>query len=248
MKVGDMVISIVDFEYLENQYVPCGSIGRIFEVFEDECLCMFGKHRNVIIPYKDIRKVLCRNKKFGIVKPNEHFIFYGCSAGMTGNNPIIYKTVPYLDKEIVLCETRLVSSGEYLGSIPLTKKYFDLNVVVIEPNVSAGVCCKDKPKEKDYSDQYSIVNCSFNKLNVNAKDGSVVPKHVVCVLRVNSANYGRLTIKEMSSVNYDDGDVFDFKTGCDVAYNRAIKKLHEFFEKQMAKQKNDEKYTLCFRI
>ena len=240
MNIGDMVISIVDFEYLEDQYVPCGTIGKIFEVYEHECLCMFGKHRNVIIPHKDIRKVLCRNKKFGAVKPNEYFIFYGDSEGTTGNSPFVHQLVPPLDKRAAVCETRFASSGEYIENIVLTLKYFDLNVVVIDPKIKRYVSFEDKPedkeKERDYSDQYSILNCSFNKLNVNAKDGSVVPKHVVCVLQVDSENYGLITTKAMSSVNYDDGDVFDFKTGCDVAYEHALGKLHEFIKKRFNKK------------
>ena len=159
-----MVISIVDFEYLEDQYVPCGTIGRIFEVYEHECLCMFGKHRNVIIPYKNIRRVLCRNKKFGTVKPNEYFIFYGDFKGMTGNNPVVHKLLALIDEAVVLCETRLVSSGEYAGKTPLSKKHFNLNVVVIDPNICHCVHFDDKPKkkEKDCSDQYSILNCSVS--------------------------------------------------------------------------------------
>lgn len=245
MNIGDMVISVVDFEYLEDQYVPCGTIGRVFEVYEHECLCMFGKHRNVIIPHKDIRKVLCRNKKFGAVKPNEYFIFYGDSEGMTGNNPFVHKLSSNLAASVVLCETRLVSSGEYTGEMPLSKKYFDFNVVVIDPNIVRHVYFNDKPKERDYSDQYSVFNCSFNKLNANAKDGSVVPKYVVCVLQADTVHYGRITIKAMSSVNYDAGDVFDFKIGCDVAYERALGKLHDFIKERINK-KSVSRMSLLF--
>lgn len=173
-----------------------GSFGKVLELYDSMAIVMCGKYK-IRVNYKNIVKVLHRKIRIGDLKRGDLFC-----VKSNDNVAVMEKRTDDLSYG------RAVVVGDPSRFYMFHLDYSVSQIEYIESPVKKGV-----PK-------HDVVFLE-KRFSTILKDGK--PWGVVCYITLSDDGM-KTTVEKMGAAytNFDAGDVFDYETGCNLAFKRAV--------------------------